>query len=160
MSKKRLYLMRHGKSEAAHGSKDYQRHLSKQGRDDVHRQAEKLIELDQKPGQIIVSSALRAIETAEELERVLGRGTATIEYNEQLYLAQAADYLEIISQTAREAVVLVVAHNPSMEQLAAHFEGSGAGMGTSEIAWFDFELSCWKDLDANSRPQECGRLIK
>ncbi len=161
---KRLYLMRHAKAVGADqvGGIDADRILSAQGRRDAEMAGRRLAALEPAPTELICSSALRAAETAAiaaEAARERGRSCRIVK-DAALYTATAEEYLETIIRRAKDDAVMLLAHNPSMEQLAAHFEGSGAGMSTCEVAWFDFDIRSWRELTAVSRPVKSGRLYR
>jgi phosphohistidine phosphatase len=153
--------MRHAKALKAEagGGNDADRSLSEQGRQDAEKTGKRLAALDPVPTELICSSALRAAETAAITGEAMAR-PFRIEEEPALYTATAEEYLEAVVRRAKDDAVMLVAHNPSMEQLAAHFEGSVAGMGTCEIAWFDFDIQSWRDLKAESRPVKTGRLYR
>jgi phosphohistidine phosphatase len=156
---KRLYLMRHARALKADGGNDDGRALSEQGRQDAEKTGKRIATLDPAPTEIICSSALRAAETAAIAAEAVGT-VCRIEEDAALYTATAEEYLEVIIRRAEDDAVMLVAHNPSMEQLAAHFERSGAGMGTCVVAWFDFDIRSWRKLKAESGPVNTGRLYR
>lgn len=165
---KRLYLMRHSKTEPGGETKDFLRKLTDRGRRDAAAAGRNLAEMAPPPLCIICSPALRARETAElvalELKRFSQQDGADQELEpiirDELYTATAEEYLSLITREGKGDSLLLVAHNPSMEQLAAHFEGSSAGMATSEVAWFDFSVDSWRKLGAENRPLNGGRIRK
>ena len=108
-----LILWRHADAEDAFGGiSDAERTLTDKG----HRQAKKMAAWlnPQLPENtcILVSPAARAMQTAEALER-------KFEISEQLFTsASASDYLAA-SGWPNEECVLLVAHQPTLGQLAA-----------------------------------------
>jgi phosphohistidine phosphatase len=162
---KRLYLMRHAKTEHVSGKKDFLRELTDRGRKDAEKAGRKLAGMDHLPEKIISSPALRAKETAEIVaailkgdEQLFSPASSAVTLVDSLYAGTAEEYLQLIKQQGSGDALLLVAHNPSIEQLAEHFERGGAGMSTSEVAWFDFEIETWKELGSESRPKRSDRM--
>ncbi|ADK80145.1 SixA phosphatase family protein [Sediminispirochaeta smaragdinae] len=154
---KRLYLMRHAKPEHGDGKRDFDRELTHQGRIDAEAMAARLIELSPLPGQIFCSEAARALETARIMAAALPKCPTPVPLA-GLYTGTADDYLNLIAGKASAPAVIVVAHNPAMEQLAAFFENSNTGMSAGDIVWFDFPIDQWESLNAGLRPLSGGRL--
>jgi phosphohistidine phosphatase len=88
---------------------------------------------------VLCSPARRAIETAELAGLDAG-------IDEQLYLAGAATLLERL-RSVDDAIrsVLVVGHNPGLEDLATVLSGRRIPLGTASVAALDVDRS-WAEL--------------
>lgn len=88
------------------------------------RVGKKLAELGWKPDKIISSPALRARQTCEVLCENIGISADRIIWNDDIYAAYTVSLLHLLSQQpeALESVMLV-GHNPSMEELLVHLCG-------------------------------------
>jgi phosphohistidine phosphatase len=113
-----LYLLRHAKSSWDDaGLADHDRPLAPRGRRAADAIARHMQDETIAPELVLSSTARRARETAERIQPALG--TAPVEYERALYGARAVDLLERVRAVPDEiASVLVVGHNPAMEQLA------------------------------------------
>ena len=114
------------------------------------------------PDLVLCSSAVRARQTwaraAEEL-----KSDVPVKYLRSLYLAPPSRLLAALQRVPPGTKgVLLVAHNPGMEHLAAQLAGSGevvalarmeAKFPTAALAVFSFETDDWRSLSAGS-----GRL--
>jgi phosphohistidine phosphatase len=122
-----LYLLRHAKSSwADQGLPDHERPLAPRGRRDGTRIANHLVRLGIEPGLVLCSSAERTRETLELLRPALG-ATAAVRVEEDLYAASCERLLERI-RALPEAVasLLVIGHNPGLQQLGLFLASTGA----------------------------------
>ena len=157
---KRLLLLRHAKTEPA-GSEieDHQRKLLERGRLDAPAIGKYLAERKYFPDLILSSTARRTVETVELVVEQLPR-RQHIDYVDQLYLVGWRAMLAVI-RTVREpvATLLVVGHNPGMEQLATElsrqpvkrkerdrFDLIEEKFPTCAVAVLDFNVARWRDV--------------
>lgn len=139
-------LLRHSKTEPRRDD-DYSRRLTARGRDDATQVRRWLTEQGLRPDRVVVSTSLRARETWT----FASVGDAVPEYDDRVYEASVADLREVVDETPHDVATLVlVGHNPSMEQLAWALDDTdeardrtNRGMRSSGIAVF--ELSAWTD---------------
>jgi phosphohistidine phosphatase len=142
-----LVLFRHSKTEP-HSSDDHSRRLTGRGRDDAAEVRRWLSKQDIVPDRVVVSTSARTRETWE----LASVGHAVPEYDDRVYEASVTDLRAVVEETSPDvATLVVVGHNPSIEQLAWALdetdkarERTDRGMRTSGIAVF--ELSEWTDL--------------
>ena len=114
---RQLIIMRHAKTEQSAGS-DRARKLTSRGRADARAGGRWLGDNGLTPTLILTSPASRALATADIVAAELTGGpeTRTVE---DLYGASPAEAIEILASTDDGAAsVLVVGHNPTMEELA------------------------------------------
>jgi phosphohistidine phosphatase len=155
---KRLYLLRHAKSDWADPDRiDAERPLSPRGRRAAptlgrYMRRERLI-----PGLVLASTARRAEETWDLLSESL-KSHVPIEASHKLYLASPARLLKAIQGVDdRIGSVIIVGHNPGLQALALELAGSGeanararitAKYPTGGLAVFDFAVERWADVAA------------
>jgi len=143
----RLYLLRHAKAGwALPGVRDFDRPLDESGQVDAGEIGATMSELGYVPDLTLCSGALRARQT---LEGVAAQAdTGRVQFDDTLYITDAAGYLDIIRQHCTADSILIIGHNPMMEDLAMAVSGSGedraratlhAGFPTSGLAVVRFD---------------------
>ena len=146
-----LYLLRHAKSSwADEAMGDFDRPLADRGREacDVigAYMEEKGIDFD----LVLVSTAVRTRETiALVKERAKLRGEVL--YDDRIYEATTSQLLEVISEIDddRESVLLV-GHNPGIEELLALLTGEHPDVTTATFAKIKIDAPSWSaDLAGN-----------
>jgi phosphohistidine phosphatase len=115
---RRLYLLRHAKSSwKEHGLADHDRPLAPRGRRAAKAIGRYLRERGIEPDVVLCSSATRARETLDRIEPPIGDGGVLIE--PRLYGADAGTLLgRLREMPATVGSVMVIGHNPGLEQLA------------------------------------------
>jgi phosphohistidine phosphatase len=123
---KTLWLLRHAKaSPGADGQADRDRPLNARGREAAGRIGRYLAARGVRPDLVLCSPSLRTRETIELVAGQLGSVPA-IEFEEQLYLASERTLLEQIGRASDDlASLLLVGHNPGLEQLALELAARG-----------------------------------
>lgn len=128
-----LYLLRHAKAGwAAPGMRDFDRPLDETGRADAlamgaRMQAQQLV-----PDLTLCSNAVRARETLEGI--AADADTGRVLFLDALYSEDAAGYLNIINEHGSAGSLLVIGHNPMMEDLAMAMSGKGDAAAKSALA--------------------------
>lgn len=168
MSALTLLLMRHAKSDWSRpGLTDHERPLNPRGRRDAPRMGRFLRENGLAPAAALCSTALRARETAEAVLRAAGAESVPVRWSRDLYGAAPGEIFRQVREAAAELAaaelggsaspLLVVAHNPGMEDLAARCgrgqraEGPGgiaAPFPTAALAVVRCPVASWEDLPA------------
>jgi phosphohistidine phosphatase len=120
-----LYLLRHAKSSWSDQTlPDRERPLAPRGRRDAKRIAKHLARLRIQPELVLCSPAERTRETLELLR--LGE-TGTTRLEAELYAASSDQLLECIRAVpAAVASLMLIGHNPGLQQLALALASSGA----------------------------------
>jgi phosphohistidine phosphatase len=142
-SRRRLIVLRHAKAERS-GPTDHERELSAAGRRDAGEVGRRLRAARLHPDLAIVSTSTRTRQTWQEVAAELGAPT-TERFEPGVYDNEMADLLELVRATPDSAhTLLVVGHNPSIEELASQLDdGRGeaaarramaAGFATSAFA--------------------------
>ncbi len=148
----RLFLLRHAKAGWAQpGMRDFDRALEPSGTADAEAIGAAMRANGYVPDLTLCSTAVRARQT---LEGIAGHtDTGRVIYLDALYSEDAAGYLAIIRAHGSAGSLLVIGHNPMMEDLAIAVSGAGEdgaremlnyGFPTSGLAVvrFDTPLSC------------------
>ncbi|NGO52624.1 SixA phosphatase family protein [Allomesorhizobium camelthorni] len=145
----RLFLLRHAKAGwAAPGMRDFDRPLDASGIADAEAMGVAMRARGYVPDLTLCSNATRARET---LEGIAGNAdTGRVLFSDALYSEDATGYLSIIQGHGAAGSLLVIGHNPMMEDLAMAVSGSGddnaratlnSGFPTSGVAVIRFEGS-------------------
>ena len=155
-----LYLLRHAKSSRAKlFARDIDRSLNDDGRRAAALMANNMAAKGISPQLVLCSPARRTRQTREVLSERLGEG-ARVLFEDALYGGGADGYLAPIKQHGEAAGgVLVVGHNPAIEELAGLLVDSGeaaarAAMAESfsagALAEIGFDLAAWSDIAPGS----------
>ena len=121
---KRIYLLRHAKSGWAEpGGRDFDRSLSDAGFAEAELLAETAADKDYRPDLVVCSTAKRCRQTADAIKRAFS-GLVEFHYVDALYNAPAEVYLEIVSSTRGVDALMLVGHNPAIEEVFARLCGN------------------------------------
>jgi phosphohistidine phosphatase len=148
-----LLLMRHAKAVTDAGETiDHERSLNRRGREAAPSMARLLAEKGLVPDLILCSSARRTLETmALALGELPFEGS--IRVTRALYLTGPEGYLEQIATAGKAERVLVIGHNPTIEELLGALCGVGQPVPTAAIA--NIEVRDFASLPSEPR----GRLV-
>ena len=160
---RRLLLLRHAKSERSEaGGRDHARSLNQRGRGEAPKIGAYMARHGLVPDRAMVSTAARAQETWTLAAAAFATAPATISV-ERLYEAGPQAILELLRELPADiGTLLVVGHNPGLQELAALLVASGEvearerlreGLPTAGLAAIDFAFDDWRKLHAQS-----GRL--
>lgn len=148
-----LLLLRHAKSSWKHADlPDHDRPLNARGKRDAPRMGRLMRRLGLDPDMVLASSATRARRTAAEVARC-AEIRAPVETDPRLYLATPGVILDVVHERGDEAgCVLVVGHNPGLEELVARMSGAGTveSFPTAALARIELDLEAWTDLSATT----------
>lgn len=108
--------------------------------------AQRLFDRSSVPDLIFASSATRALMTAEHLMNCFQNEKTTLKVDEQLYLASPFTILTLLKHIDHDIQhVLVVAHNPGLEDLSAQLiNEASTHMPTAAIR--QFACPAWSEL--------------
>ena len=123
---RQLLLMRHAKSGYPPDvAADFDRPLSRRGREDGPRMGRLLAAHGPRPDLVVCSPAQRALETAQAVVDELGGPRVPVRCEPELYLAAVATLEAVASRLPPSvATCLVVGHNPALEHLVATLAGA------------------------------------
>ncbi len=148
---KTLLILRHAKSSwRDEGMDDHDRPLNKRGKRDAPRMGQLLQSADLPPELIISSTAKRARKTASKVAKKC-RYEGVIELTGELYLAPPENYLQVLRNVPDQYQrVMVVGHNPGLEELLGLLTGQHTPLPTAALANIELPINCWRDLDESS----------
>jgi len=121
-----LYLLRHAKSSWDDPAvRDHDRPLAPRGRRAAARVAAYLRDVGIRPAIVLCSSARRAVETLEPILQAFDGGL-DVRTERALYGADAGELLARVRRVPADTVsVLVVGHNPGLQDLTLALAGDG-----------------------------------
>ncbi len=138
MATREIILLRHAHAESAvAGEDDMARSLSAEGEAEADAAGVWLKQHGAAPQRVLFSPAARTRETCERVLAALGHADARSEA--RIYDATPASLLRVLDDHADVNSVMLVGHNPGLENLVALLtEGasdSGRGMPPASVAW-------------------------
>lgn len=143
----KLYLLRHAKAGWAQpGMCDFDRPLDATGREEAAMTGDVMRKCGYQPDLTLCSKARRAQETLEGIADSLDIGRVIL--LEALYTEDAAFYLETVRAYGHFGSILVIGHNPMMEDLTLAISCDGEpgaldtlnhGFPTAGLAVLKFE---------------------
>jgi phosphohistidine phosphatase len=157
---RRLMLLRHAKAERpAPGARDIDRPLAEGGREPAIRIGAYMAGHGLVPDLAICSSAKRARQTWELALPAFAQAPRTT-YDPRVYELDGAGLLELVcGATSQAQSLLLVGHNPSLEDLADLLIATGDLAGrerlaekfpTGALAVIDFPFDTWAKLHPHS----------
>ena len=151
---KRLFLLRHAKSSWDDPRlADFDRPLNERGRRAAPVVGRFMREQNVQPDLVLCSPAERARQTAALIAEAASL-SAPVRFDERIYDATAARLFEVVSQAEEGAgELLLVGHNPGMEELLELLTGEARRMPTAALARIHLDADEWARLGARS-----GRL--
>lgn len=130
----RLFLLRHAKAGwALPGVRDFDRPLDASGIADAEALGVAMRAGSHIPDLTLCSNARRARETLEGV--ATHADTGRVVFTDALYSEDAAGYLAIIRQNGALGSLMVVGHNPMMEDLTVAIAGDGAEQANEILAY-------------------------
>ena len=142
-----LTLMRHAKSSWDDPSlSDHDRPLNARGERDAPEMGQRLKARGIRPSLLLASTARRTTETARAVARAIGFPLEFIHRERDLYLASAADIMDVIyAQDPTFRHVLVVGHNPGISDLADRLsDGVTGDMPTAALITLEADVDDWR----------------
>jgi phosphohistidine phosphatase len=134
-SARRLILLRHAKAEPAGHVSDALRRLERRGLRQCLAVGAELRAAGLVPETVLVSTAVRARETWEQVAAALGDGPdPEVIMSDEMYGARADEVVDLVRVTdARVRTLLVVGHEPAMSATAAYLAGSGEPAHVAQV---------------------------
>ncbi len=116
-----LLILRHGKSDWSQDVGDFHRSLKDRGKRAAQRIGVWLQQHGVLPDYIISSPAERALETARKISKAMDMDSRQIKQEQAIYEASLSDLLKVLASCPKRARrVMIVGHNPGLEQLLIH----------------------------------------
>jgi phosphohistidine phosphatase len=144
---KTLLLLRHAKSSwNDSGLQDFDRPLNGRGRKAAEAIGRFIRKQRVAPDLLLSSPALRARETIETIMKT-AKLQSELRFDQRIYEAGPLRLLEVVSQIEEDrSTVLLVGHNPGMEELLQLLTGSTEHMATATLAKIDFKAASWSKV--------------
>jgi phosphohistidine phosphatase len=154
---KTLLLLRHGKSRwDRRGVADHERALKRRGKRDAERIGRLLAERRLVPDRVLSSTAKRARATARRLAKGCDY-QGEVELHPELYMGDPPDYFDVLRWLPDDAErVLVIGHNPGLEELIEHVTGKQEPLPTGGLAQVALPIDRWTDIGERIR----GELVE
>ena len=148
---KELYLFRHAKTHpAGHPRDDHARSLTPEGHAAASWIGEQLANDRRQPQIILASDAQRTLQTAELAMSRLGLDGQVMPAPE-LYEADVEDILALLAGR-QEGSIMIVGHNPGIEEIAGNLTGSFGHMRPGFCLWLCFDIDDWEELYGHPAP--------
>jgi phosphohistidine phosphatase len=153
---KTLLVIRHAKSSWNDpGLDDHERPLNKRGRRDGPRMGRLVRQYGLTPDLVISSDAVRARLTAEAVAAA-AHYAGDIQLDQHLHMAGPADIISVLRTVPGNAeTVMIVGHNPGLEELIEHLTRKPQELPTAALAQIVLPIDRWRDLKLTTR----GRLL-
>jgi len=163
---KTLALFRHAKSDWSDArARDFDRPLNERGQRGARAMGDYIKSTGRQFARMIASPAVRAAETVEEASRAWGC-TFKVEWDRRIYLASSATLIDLIKEIEGDpASVLMVGHNPGLEDLIFDLvpdDGTSPlrdvveqKFPTATFAVIELDVENWSDVT-----EGCGRLTE
>jgi phosphohistidine phosphatase len=145
---KTLLLLRHAKSSWDDPAMDdHSRPLNKRGVHDAPLIGKLLKKEKLVPDHILCSTAKRACQTAQMVVESCGF-PGEIQAEKMLYLGGAQNYFQEICQMPQNYHrLLVVGHNPDLEDVIKLLTGEHLSLSTAALAKIDLPIDRWDELN-------------
>jgi|694.fasta_scaffold00891_5 phosphohistidine phosphatase len=150
---RKLLLMRHAKSswDNAHLS-DHDRPLARRGLEAAPEMGLWLAGNGPMPELILCSTAVRTVETTRLMLEALP-SPPPVRYVGGLYHASTASLMTIVGETDSDVgCLMVVGHNPGLQDLLNHYSDKQVDVPTATIACLECDSVDWKGF-FKSNPQ-------
>jgi phosphohistidine phosphatase len=160
---RRLLLLRHAKAERSQpGGIDRDRTLEDRGRADSLKLGSYLVRHAFMPDLAVVSNSARTRETWEQIAAAF-EDAPPATFDDRLYEASPQAILEVIKETSPQiGTLLLIGHNPSLQELAATLIAAGdvdarqrlkENFPTAALAVVNFTVEDWSKVHRHA-----GRL--
>ena len=154
---KTLLLLRHAKTSLIDPMlSDSMRPLTYQGKQDVYIIGNLLKNKKLIPDIIICSNAKRAVDTSKLIAEYVNYHNE-IHLSKLLYQTTAKDYINVVSETPdKNNMVLLVGHNPILENLVEIITNESRIMKTCSLAHIVLPIKKWLEIKIQTK----GKLIE
>jgi len=144
-------LLRHAKSGWKDNSlRDFDRPLKKKGKQTAKLVGKLIAHSGYQPDIILSSPAKRAKKTAK-LVKKHSHHNGPVHYVDAFYMAEPGDYIHSLRSLSDDIdSVMLVGHNPGMEDLLCLLEGKFSPLSTGALAILELELSHWSDFSSST----------
>ena len=149
---KTLLLLRHAKSDWSNPQvADHDRPLNKRGKRDAPRMGRLLQDENLLPDLILTSTAKRTRQTVQAMVEA-GSYTGKVKARQALYLTGPEAYIEVLRGVPdKYRRVMVVGHNPGLEELLEQLTGTGIILPTAALAQVELPVTQWRELGEETK---------
>jgi phosphohistidine phosphatase len=149
---KTLLILRHAKSGAKDTDiDDHERPLNKRGKREASKMGRLVRDEHLMPEMIVSSSAKRCRKTSDRFIESSGYRGET-RFSSDLYEANAERLRQFLSAvTAGVDRLLLVGHNPGLEELLENLTGNYTPLSTGALAHVELPIEAWHDITAETR---------
>jgi phosphohistidine phosphatase len=163
---KKLILLRHAKSGWDDPvARDFDRPLNRRGEKAAQLMGRWMKNEALDFDHVIASPAVRVIETLDCLAAGYGQRIEA-KWERRVYLASSATLMDVLRELGNDTqTVLMVGHNPGMEDLVLELVAEDAGgelrasvyekFPTAAVAEIELDIASWSEIDRNT-----GKIIK
>jgi phosphohistidine phosphatase len=135
---------------------DHDRPLNKRGKRDAPHMGEIIQDKNLVPDFIISSTAKRAHSTAKAVAKAAGY-KGDIALNQSLYAAPPTAYIDVLHDLPNKYTrVLLVGHNPGLEQLVNMLSSEEHTMPTCSLVHVQLCINTWSEIDYKTK----GKLLE
>ncbi len=148
---KTLFILRHAKSSWDDASlSDFERPLNERGLEAAPLMGEVFRTNKFQPELILSSPAKRAAQTAGLIKNAANLD-GEIRFDEHIYEASPSRLLDVLAeQNDGFKSILLVGHNPGLENLIKVLTGEIQAMPTAALAIVNLEIESWKEISSST----------
>jgi len=145
-----LYLLRHAKSSWHDETlSDFDRPLKKRGRDAAKLVGE-LVRKEKLSDILVVSSPAQRTRETTRIVLKHAKLDPEVRFDPQIYEAELSALLEMLGRIESDhECVMIVGHNPGMENLLRLLTGASREMPTAALAKIKLDTASWNSLSGN-----------
>ncbi len=145
--RRRLIVVRHAKSAwDTEAPNDHERPLNKRGRRDAPRVGRAIAKEGWAPDHVLSSDAMRTRETWRRMKRSFDKKKVEVAFTSELYHAGLEAIAELVKGVGDKAkTVMVIGHNPGLEEALSELVGSEVTLTTCNAALLSVEAKTWAE---------------
>ena len=103
---------------------------------------------------ILSSPAVRAHQTAQVIQKMLGMKDRNVRIHEDLYSSDCLTLIKVAGQTSNDIrSLMLVGHNPELDEVASFFLHKYHHFKTCALVILKFDIESWTDIE-HSKPQK------
>lgn len=146
---KRLFLVRHAKSDWPEDMQDFDRPLATRGIDDAHLVAKHLKDKGLTLDKLVSSPAVRALQTAEIFNQEFDLDLST---DEKLYHPTEDNFLSVIYDLDDDLdSVALFSHNNGISNFANYIAHEAFHFPTCGVAGFEVQCDSWSEFESSPK---------
>jgi phosphohistidine phosphatase len=145
----KLYLLRHAKTDPnSKTGNDFDRRLLPRGKSQSLLMADNFLNQNITPEKILCSTAKR---TQETFKYTLDSSKKLpVVFLDELYLCNAATYLNYICKETTIKELLIIGHNEGISTLASYLTEESIHLKTCELVVLEFQVDEWAGVSAGT----------